>query len=78
MKPGVLGLLRVTADSSILHLRLISCKGNIILEVASANATRTLLERIQANVASAITKDLGFYLGILPENLVRIASSTFL
>ncbi|KAK9894761.1 hypothetical protein P389DRAFT_198040 [Cystobasidium minutum MCA 4210] len=50
-------------------LEVTACKGNIILEVASANATRTLLERIQANVASAITKDLGFYLGILPENL---------
>lgn len=51
-------------------MSLSSCKGNIVLEVAAANATRTLLERIQSNVASAITKDLGFYLGILPDHLV--------
>lgn len=50
-----------------------SAKGNIILELAGTNATRLLLERIQQGFGEVISKEQGFYMGILPEGKVSMA-----
>ena len=52
-----------------------SAKGNIILELASSNATRLLLERIQLDLGEVISKEQGFYMGLLPEKQVSIFHS---
>ena len=49
----------------------LSSKGNIVLKLASSNATKLLLERIQQGVGAVIDKELGFYLAILPEGKAR-------